>query len=80
MQERVLQGKFQEAGISPNEIVQPEDLAALPFTTKDELRSFYPLKVKLPPEEEIVRIHSSSRHHRPACAYSIHQAGSGHLD
>jgi phenylacetate-CoA ligase len=52
--------KFQEAGISPNEIVQPEDLAALPFTTKDELRSFYPLKVKLPPEEEIVRIHSSS--------------------
>ena len=52
--------KFRRAGLAPGQIREPEDLQALPFTTKDELRECYPLKVKIPPEEELVRIHSSS--------------------
>lgn len=52
--------KFKQAGLTPSQIVEVEDLAALPFTTKDELRQCYPLKVKVPREEDIVRIHSSS--------------------
>lgn len=59
-QNEFYQEKFQRAGIRPNQIVEAEDLAALPFTTKDELRECYPLKVMVPKEEEIVRIHSSS--------------------
>ncbi|MDR0916816.1 MAG: AMP-binding protein, partial [Oscillospiraceae bacterium] len=36
------------------------DFEALPFTSKEELRDAYPLGIAAVPEEEIVRIHSSS--------------------
>lgn len=36
------------------------DLASLPFTTKEELRAAYPLGLQAVPDEEVVRIHSSS--------------------
>ena len=36
------------------------DFEALPFTNKDELREGYPLGIAAVPEEDIVRIHSSS--------------------
>jgi phenylacetate-CoA ligase len=52
--------KFRQAGVAPQSIVEAEDLAALPFTTKDQLRQCYPLKVMVPNQEDIVRIHSSS--------------------
>lgn len=37
-----------------------EAFEALPFTDKDELRAAYPLGIAAVPEEDIVRIHSSS--------------------
>ncbi|MDA0185000.1 phenylacetate--CoA ligase [Solirubrobacter phytolaccae] len=37
-----------------------EDLRAVPFTTKDDLRARYPLGMETVPPEEIVRLHSSS--------------------
>jgi len=37
-----------------------DDFQALPFTTKDDLRSAYPLGLSAVPSSEIVRIHSSS--------------------
>ena len=37
-----------------------EEFEALPFTNKEELRDVYPLGIAAVPEEEIVRIHSSS--------------------
>ena len=52
------QKKF--AGIDISAIQSQEDFEKLPFTNKDELREAYPLGLAAVPEEEIVRIHSSS--------------------
>ncbi len=52
--------KLNQAGIKPEDIRSVDDLAYLPFTTKEELRQ-YPLEyLRAASEEEIVRIHSSS--------------------
>lgn len=37
-----------------------EDFEALPFSSKDDLRNAYPLGIQAVPDEEVVRIHSSS--------------------
>ncbi len=50
--------KLKEAGIS--RVDSPEDFAKLPFSEKSDLREAYPLGLMTAPEEEIVRIHSSS--------------------
>ncbi|HWJ02666.1 MAG TPA: phenylacetate--CoA ligase, partial [Verrucomicrobiae bacterium] len=52
--------KLDEAGIRPKEIKTIADLESVPFTTKSELRTGYPLGLMAVPEEEVVRIHSSS--------------------
>ena len=48
------------SGLDPDSITTPEAFTALPFTEKAELRDVYPLGVQAVPDEEIVRIHSSS--------------------
>ena len=50
--------KLKEAGISG--ISSEEDFLKLPFSEKADLRDAYPLGLMTAPEEEIVRIHSSS--------------------
>ena len=50
--------KLKAAGIT--RISTPEDFEALPFSEKSDLRDAYPLGLMTAPEEEIVRIHSSS--------------------
>ena len=50
--------KLKAAGITS--ISTPDDFAALPFAEKSDLRDAYPLGLMTAPEEEIVRIHSSS--------------------
>lgn len=50
--------KLAEAGIT--RIESPEDFTRLPFSEKSDLRDAYPLGLMTAPEEEIVRIHSSS--------------------
>ncbi|MGN0301487.1 MAG: phenylacetate--CoA ligase family protein [Anaerotardibacter sp.] len=50
--------RLKEAGISSVET--PEDFLKLPFSEKADLRDAYPLGLMAVPEEEIVRIHSSS--------------------
>ncbi|MBO8138588.1 MAG: phenylacetate--CoA ligase [Desulfotomaculum sp.] len=52
--------KLKKAGIKPGDIRTIADLAHVPFTTKDELRNSYPLGMMAVPEEEVIRIHSSS--------------------
>lgn len=47
-------------GINIDEIKTQEDFEKLPFSEKDNLRDAYPLGLSAVPEEEIVRIHSSS--------------------
>lgn len=48
------------SGLDPDTITTAEAFTALPFTEKAELRDVYPLGVQAVPDEEIVRIHSSS--------------------
>ena len=52
--------KMEEAGIKPEDIRSLDDLAHLPFTTKEDLRENYPFGLFAVPMEEVVRIHASS--------------------
>lgn len=47
-------------GIEPGDIQTVEDFEKLPFTWKGDLRDAYPLGLMAVPQEQIVRIHSSS--------------------
>ena len=48
------------SGVDVNDIRTEEDFQKLPFTSKAELRDLYTLGLMAVPEEDIVRIHSSS--------------------
>ena len=52
--------RMQEAGLGPESIHTIEDLAKLPFTTKQDLRDNYPFGLFAVPMSEIVRVHASS--------------------
>lgn len=52
--------KHKFEGINVDDIKSQEDFEKLPFTWKGDLREAYPLGLMAVPEEEIVRIHSSS--------------------
>jgi phenylacetate-CoA ligase len=52
--------KLDRAGVVPTDIQALEDLKQLPFTTADDLRDGYPLPLCAVPDEQVVRIHSSS--------------------
>ncbi|MCR5475055.1 MAG: phenylacetate--CoA ligase [Lachnospiraceae bacterium] len=49
---------YEKAGITG--VSSPEDFLAIPFTDKADLRNAYPLGIQAVPDEEVVRIHSSS--------------------
>ena len=49
---------YREKGIT--EIHSQEDFESLPFSSKEDLRNAYPLGIQAVPDEEVVRIHSSS--------------------
>ncbi len=52
--------KMQEAGLGPENIHTIDDIAKLPFTTKNDLRDNYPFGLFAVPMSEIVRVHASS--------------------
>jgi phenylacetate-CoA ligase len=52
--------KIQEAGITPRDIHNIEDIQKLPFTTKDDLRLNYPHGLRACPQDRIVEVHMSS--------------------
>ena len=49
---------YREAGITG--VSSQKDFEKLPFSSKADLRNAYPLGIKAVPDEEVVRIHSSS--------------------
>jgi len=51
---------FKTHRISPEKIQTLEDLKRLPFTTKEDLRKYFPYGFIAVPKEKIVRVHSSS--------------------
>ena len=52
--------RMQEKGIKPADIRGLDDLAALPFTMKSDLRDHYPFGMFARPRESLVRLHASS--------------------
>ena len=51
---------FDEAGVRPADVQTLGDLAAFPFTTKEDLRAHYPFGLFAVPRKQVVRIHASS--------------------
>ncbi|MGX1701181.1 phenylacetate--CoA ligase PaaK [Microbacterium sp. NPDC055357] len=52
--------KLDGVGVSPDDIRSLDDLARLPFTTKEDLRETYPFGMFAVPMAEVRRIHASS--------------------
>jgi phenylacetate-CoA ligase len=52
--------KFDEAGVTPDDVRTLEDLRRLPFTTKQDLRDNYPFGMFAVPMSSVVRVHASS--------------------
>jgi phenylacetate-CoA ligase len=51
---------FDDIGLKPMDINTLEDLAKVPFTTKDSLRNNYPFGMFAVPMDKVVRVHASS--------------------
>ena len=49
---------YKKAGITG--VSSPEEFERIPFTDKADLRNAYPLGIQAVPDEQVVRIHSSS--------------------
>tara|TARA_Y100000588_G_scaffold395192_1_gene521137 strand:- start:371 stop:1633 length:1263 start_codon:yes stop_codon:yes gene_type:complete len=52
--------KFDEAGVTPNDLNSLSDLNKFPFLGKQDLRDNYPFGLFAVPREKVVRIHASS--------------------
>lgn len=52
--------RFDDIGLSPDDIKSLDDLRKIPFTTKQDLRDTYPFGIRSVPLEQCVRLHSSS--------------------
>ena len=52
--------KMQAAGLEPQALRSLDDLRALPFTTKADLREHYPFGLFARPQAQLARIHASS--------------------
>jgi phenylacetate-CoA ligase len=52
--------KLEKAGVHPGDIRSLEDIARLPFTTADALKTGYPFPLLAVPDKDVVRIHASS--------------------
>jgi len=52
--------RFDEAGVSPDDLQTLDDLRKFPFTVKQDLRDSYPFGMFAVPIDEVARIHCSS--------------------
>jgi phenylacetate-CoA ligase len=52
--------RFQEMGITPDDINSLEDVTRLPFTNKNDFRDHYPHGLMAVPLSQVVRVHASS--------------------
>ena len=56
----VYKKKLDEAKVKPGDIRSLDDVRRLPFTTKLEIRDYYPFGLFTAPQEEIVEFHATS--------------------
>lgn len=52
--------RFKECSVSPEKISSLDDIARIPFTTKEDLRGAHPYGMLAVSREEVLRVHSSS--------------------
>ena len=52
--------RFDDAGVSPDDLVTLDDLRKFPFTVKQDLRDAYPFGMFAVPMDEVARVHCSS--------------------
>lgn len=52
--------RMQESGVAPGDIKTIEDIVKLPFSSKQDLRDYYPFGLLSAPLSDIVRVHASS--------------------
>ncbi|NPV92969.1 MAG: phenylacetate--CoA ligase [Firmicutes bacterium] len=52
--------RFDEAGLSADDVKNVEDISKFPFTLKSDLRDNYPFGLFAVPRSEVVRVHASS--------------------
>ena len=52
--------RLADAGVAPDDLTTRERVAALPFTTKADLRDHYPFGMFAVPRDRLVRVHASS--------------------
>lgn len=52
--------RFDEAGVSPDDLKSLDDLRRFPFTVKTDLRDNYPFGMFAEPRESLIRLHASS--------------------
>lgn len=52
--------RMQAAGVTPEDIKDIKDIVKLPFSSKKDLRDYYPFGLLSAPMSEIVRVHASS--------------------
>ncbi len=57
---RVYHDNFKSAGLKPGDIKTLDDLAKIPFLTKDDLRNSYPFGMVCVPMDKVIEIHASS--------------------
>lgn len=57
---RFYRERMDAAGVKPSDIHGTQDLHLLPFTTKADLRDYYPFGLFAVPQDKIVRVHASS--------------------
>jgi phenylacetate-CoA ligase len=55
-----ISSQLKRAGVGPDDIRTADDLAQIPFTTKQDLRDNYPFGLLACPLEDVVRFHASS--------------------
>lgn len=56
----VFRERMDAKGLKPEDVKSLDDLKLLPFTTKQDLRDYYPYQLFAAPMKDIVRIHASS--------------------
>ncbi len=66
-----LKKRYQEAGITPDDIKSVEDFKKVPFMNKSDFLDSFPNKLVCVPMDQIVRMHATSgtSGHRPTCGY-----------
>ncbi|OFX13464.1 MAG: phenylacetate--CoA ligase [Armatimonadetes bacterium RBG_16_58_9] len=57
---RAYRQRFDELGLSPEDIRGIDDLEKIPFTVKSDFRDYYPFGMFAVPMDQIVRVHASS--------------------